>query len=339
MKEKFNANINVIVFSIINFITALICLFVLPTAVPISIASGFRVGEMGSKWILLIFIFLGLILGGLCFLGKQITPEQKAFAKKRQIGINILISFWTMIIYFYIGMFNSIGIIGARVNFNVVSMVVILLACLMSLFSKEFMKGQTGEGYHDFRLAYSVFTSEVCGYVLLIVGAVNIFIDMLVLTICIVIACGLTIYLLPLVVTKYLKKQQEEKKEEAKRQSDESDEKLQNAFDFATSTLVEENLVSKETKTRKAKAENAVEKTEQESEENTQPVELAEEKVVTKTQAKKLAKQSATKNAQKQAGNKPAAKSKTAPAKKQTAKKATKSSSNYKGVSKTKTTK
>ena len=68
-----------------------------------------------------------------------------------------------------------------------------------------------------------------------------------------------------------------------------------------------------------------------------QAVELAEEKVVSKTRAKKVAKQNATKKAQKSSGNKTSSKQTTTKSKpKQAAKKTTKSSSNYKGTSKTK---
>lgn len=326
MLDKIKANLNVIVYSVVNFLVGLICLLIIKNPVPISIGPRFIVGELGSKWILLLFIFLGLALGFIGLIGKQSTPEQIAFARKRQIGINVLIVLWTAITFFFLCMFTSLDIIGSRVKLNIASMLVCLLGSVLALFSKYFITKQSEDVYYNYRLSLSVFISEICGCVLLAVAAINIFIDNLFFILPLVVVFGLIIYLVPLFVTKDLKKKAEAKMKATEEENAASEEKILSAVNFAS------EMSSVKDKPKKTKKQEPTEEAIEEK-----PVELAEEKVVSKTRAKKVAKQNATKNAQKSSGNKTSSKQSTTKSKtKQSAKKTTKSSSNYKGTSKTK---
>ena len=328
MKEKLKENLNVIIFSIINFFTGLICLFVIKNPVPISIAKRFIVGELGDKWILLMFIFLGLLLGLIGLAGKQNTAEQILFARKRQIGINVLISLWTVIVYFFLCLFTSLDIIGSRVRLNIASMIVCIMACVLSLFSKNIFGKKQEDAYLNYRLSLTIFIAEICGYVLLVVAAINIFINHLLFILPFVVVCGIVVYLVPMLCANNLKKKQQEMQKLEVEEITASDEKILNAVNFAS----EMSSVKDKPKTaRKKKEEPSAEVVDE------KPVELAEEKVYSKTRAKKLAKEAQTKKSQKASGNKTT--SKTTAKKPTTAKKQTKSTSNYKGTSKTKNVK
>ncbi len=325
MIERLKTHLNEIIFALVNFVAGLICLLITKNPVAISIGADFIVGELGDKWILLLFLFLGLLLGTLGLLGKQENPQQRVFARKRQIGINILMSFWTLITVFFLCMFNSLDIIGSRVYCNIASLVVALLAGVLALFSKYFITKQTEDMFYNFRLSLSVFIAEVSGYVLLVVSYANIFVDNLYFALVSVLLLGLIIYLIPLIVTNYLKKKHTEKVKQNEEDNNASEEKILSAVNFA-SDMISEKATSK--KKPAPKAEEVVEEK--------QP-ELAEEVVRSKKQTKKIAKQTTAKSSTQKSSKgtkKPATKK---PAAKTTQKKkTTKSTSNYKGTSKTK---
>ena len=146
-----------------------------------------------------------------------------------------------------------------------------------------------------------------------------------VIPLCICISVGLIIYLIPLIVTNYLKKKHTEKVKQNEEDNNASEEKILSAVNFA-SDMISEKATSK--KKPAPKAEEVVEEK--------QP-ELAEEVVRSKKQTKKIAKQTTAKSSTQKSSKstkKPAAKK---PAAKTTQKKkTTKSTSNYKGTSKTK---
>ncbi len=327
MIERLKTHLNEIIFALVNFVAGLICLLITKNPVAISIGADFIVGELGDKWILLLFLFLGLLLGTLGMLGKQENPQQRVFARKRQIGINILMSFWTLITIFFLCMFNSLDIIGSRVYCNIASLVVALLAGVLALFSKYFITKQTEDMFYNFRLSLSVFIAEIAGYVLLAVAYANIFVDNLYFALISVLVLGLIIYLIPLIVTNYLKKKHTEKLKQNEEDNNISEEKILSAVNFA-SDMISEKATSKKKSTKKAEV--VEEKQENEPE-------LAEEVVRSKKQTKKIAKQTTakssgqktSKNAKKPATKKPATKT-------TQKKKTTKSTSNYKGTSKTK---
>ena len=325
MKEKLKENLNVIIFSIVNFLVGLTCLLIIKNPVPISIAKRFIVGELGNKWILLLFLFLGLLLGGVGLIGKQTSAEHVLFARKRQIGINVLITLWTVIVYFFLCLFTSMDIIGSRVMLNIASMAVCVVACVLALFAKNIFGKKQEDTYLNYRLSLTIFVSEICGYVLLVVSAVNIFVDHLLFILPFVVVCGLVIYLVPMLCTKNLKKKQQEMQKQETEEIMASDEKILNAVNFAS------DMISEKATSKKSKSKEEPEKPEE------KPVELAEEVVRSKKQTKKLERRTQTKKSQNSGGNKSSAKSSTSkPKSKQSAKKQTKSSSNYKGTSKTK---
>lgn len=325
MIERLKTHLNEIIFALVNFVAGLICLLITKNPVAISIGADFIVGELGDKWILLLFLFLGLLLGTLGLLGKQENPQQRVFARKRQIGINILMSFWTLITVFFLCMFNSLDIIGSRVYCNIASLVIALLAGVLALFSKYFITKQTEDMFYNFRLSLSVFIAEVSGYVLLVVSYANIFVDNLYFALVSVLLLGLIIYLIPLIVTNYLKKKHTEKVKQNEEDNNASEEKILSAVNFA-SDMISEKATSK--KKPAPKAEEVVEEK--------QP-ELAEEVVRSKKQTKKIAKQTTAKSSTQKSskGTKKSATKKPA-AKTTQKKKTTKSTSNYKGTSKTK---
>lgn len=339
MKEKFKENLNVIIFSIVNFFVGLVCLLVIKNPVPISIGKNFIVGELGSKWILLLFLFMGLILGGVGLIGKQETPQQAMFARKRQIGINILISIWTVIIYFFLCLFTSMDIIGSRVRLNIASMIVCVIACILSLFSKNFFAKKENDMYLNYNLSLTIFVSEICGYILLIVAAVNIFVDNLIFIFSFVFASGAAIYLLPWLCVMRLKKIHRKQQSLAAEEVALSDEKILSAVNFASDiSAVKEN--PKPARKKKDKEESNISKIALKEEEakarKEQKANRGKRVPASKTQAKKLAKQNQTKNAQKASGNKTSNRSTTHNKAKTTVKKQIKTSSNYKGTSKTK---
>ena len=234
-------------------------------------------------------------------------------------------SFWTLITVFFLCMFNSLDIIGSRVYCNIASLVIALLAGVLALFSKYFITKQTEDMFYNFRLSLSVFIAEVSGYVLLVVSYANIFVDNLYFALVSVLLLGLIIYLIPLIVTNYLKKKHTEKVKQNEEDNNASEEKILSAVNFA-SDMISEKATSK--KKPAPKVEEVVEEK--------QP-ELAEEVVRSKKQTKKIAKQTTAKSSTQKSSKgtkKPATKK---PAAKTTQKKkTTKSTSNYKGTSKTK---
>ena len=223
------------IFSVLNFLLALILLIVIPNPVPISIASRFIVGELGSKWILLCFLALGLLIPSVTFLGKQKTDEQKAFAKKRQLYIAILLTIWVEVIYFFISLFNNQKIIGSRVLISVMSLVLVFVACLLSLFSEYLEKLKTGKDFKtDFYIDLTVWVSRITGYIMLVLGGVNIFADSTILfVLTLVLGLGI-VCLVPLVVIKVIENNTKKIALLNEKYEKESLEKLDSAVSFAS---------------------------------------------------------------------------------------------------------
>lgn len=229
-----SSKLNLMIFSVLNFLLALILLLVIPNPVPISIASRFIVGELGSKWILLCFLALGLLIPSATFLGKQKTEEQKAFAKRRQVYISILLTIWVEVIYFFISLFNNQKIIGSRVLISVMSLVLTFVACLLSLFSEYLDKLKTGKDFkRDFYIDLTIWVARITGYVLLVLGGVNIFVDSIVLfVVAMVVGLG-AVSLVPLITVKVIENNTKKIALLNEKYERESLEKLDSAVSFA----------------------------------------------------------------------------------------------------------
>lgn len=208
------AKLNLIIFSAVTTLAALIALFVIKNPVPISISKGFIVGDLGNKWILLCLLAVNIILAALNFAGKEKTPEQRAVAEKRQLYINIILAIWTIVVFFLVSMFSGINIVGASIYVNWASLFVIMAACFMSLFTHVFLKQKIEDMYKLLRLHMSVFVSQISGYVLIAVATINIFVDSIWLILPVLLFVGLCIYIIPIIISNTIKaKQQASQKE------------------------------------------------------------------------------------------------------------------------------
>lgn len=229
-----NSKLNLMIFSVLNFLLALILLLIIPNPVPISISSRFIVGELGSKWILLCFLALGLLIPSATFLGKQKTEEQKAFAKRRQVYISILLTIWVEVIYFFISLFNNQKIIGSRVLISVMSLVLTFVACLLSLFSEYLDKLKTGKDFkRDFYIDLTIWVARITGYILLVIGGVNIFVDSIILFVAAIMVGLGTVSLVPLITIKIIENNTKKIALLNEKYEKESLEKLDSAVNFA----------------------------------------------------------------------------------------------------------
>ncbi len=248
-----SSKLNTIIFSSLTFITGLICLLCFSNPVPISIAPGFIVGETGSKWIMLLFLFLGLIIPSINFAFKQRTPEQKVYAKRQQIYLNVIFTIWILITYFFVCLFNNQKIIGSKVLISVTSLSFIFVACGLSLFSELFEKLAKKDNFnYNLRLYTSVTTAQIAGYVLFVTAVVNIFVDSLFLMLPVAVVCALAIYLVPLFIVNKVKAEQKSLEEDAVEQEKAAMEKLASAVSYATAS-VETKAPKKTTKSKTSK--------------------------------------------------------------------------------------
>lgn len=226
--------LNVIIFSLINFLAGLISLFIIQDPVPISIAGGFIVGDLGSKWILLLFLTIGLLIPAINFTGKQNSQEQIALAERRELYLNIMLTVWVVIIYFFVSMFNSQDIIGSKVYINILSLIVLLISCGLSLFSKCFVKLHKKDNFiYNCRLYSSIFVSQIVGYVLFVVAVINIFINSLIFIIPFVVVGGAVVYFVPLFIQKKHIRQQQKEEQSEKQATSEDLDKLNSALLYA----------------------------------------------------------------------------------------------------------
>lgn len=262
MKSK----LNLMIFASINFVLALIMLLVIPNPVPISIAKRFIVGELGSKWILLCFLGIGILLPLITFVGKQKTSEQKQLAKTRQIYISVLLTIWIEVIYFFICLFNNQKIIGSRVLISVMSLVMIFVACMLSLFGEQLERLKVnGDNKREYYINLTIYCMQISGYVLLVLGGVNIVVDSLLIFILGLALAFLVCGLVPLITVKVIENNNKKITllNEAKEQ--ECLDKLDSAISFASISSMQqpkaEDVAKTQTKkSEKSKAKNSAQK-------------------------------------------------------------------------------
>lgn len=262
MKSK----LNLMIFASINFVLALIMLLVIPNPVPISIAKRFIVGELGSKWILLCFLGIGILLPLITFVGKQKTPEQKQLAKTRQIYISILLTIWIEVIYFFICLFNNQKIIGSRVLISVMSLIMIFVACMFSLFGEQLERLKVnGDNKREYYINLTIYCMQISGYVLLVLGGVNIVIDSLLIFILGLAVAFLVCGLVPLITIKVIENNNKKIAllNEAKEQ--ECLDKLDSAINFASISSKQqpeaEDMAKTQTKKSEKSKSSAIKKT------------------------------------------------------------------------------